>query len=110
MRFRLRVRFASPQKPKIGKIKFSRLIGAQITHSSSWESPERSYPMSKRGLQDFDEEIDTKAQFGQRRLKEDEDVEMGEFEDPWEDELEEEEEITVEGDDEEDEDEGTFRD
>ena len=59
--------------------------------------------MAKRGLQDVVEEIDTKAQFGQRRLKEDEDVEMGEFEDPWEDELEEEEEITVEGDDEEDE-------
>ena len=69
--------------------------------------------MAKRGLQDVDEEMDTKAQFGLRRVKEDEDVEMGEFEDPWEDELEEEgdeEEITVEGDDEEDEDEGTFRD
>ena len=67
--------------------------------------------MAKRGLQDVDEEMDTKAQFGQRRMKEDEDVEMGEFEDPWEDELEE-EEITVEADDEEDEDEdeGTFRD
>jgi hypothetical protein len=67
--------------------------------------------MAKRGLQDVDEEMDIKAQFGQRRIKEDEDVEMGEFEDPWEDELEEEEEITVEGDDEEDEDEdeGTFR-
>ena len=67
--------------------------------------------MAKRGLQDVDEEMDTKAQFGQRRMKEDEDLEMGEFEDPWEDELEE-EEITVEADDEEDEDEdeGTFRD
>ena len=67
--------------------------------------------MAKRGLQDVDEEMDTKAQFGQRRMKEDEDLEMGEFEDPWEDELEE-EEITVEADDDEDEDEdeGTFRD
>jgi len=73
--------------------------------------------MAKRGLQDVDEEMDTKAQFGQRRMKEDENVEMGEFEDPWEDELEEEEEIVVEDDEEdedvdedEDEDEGTFRD
>ena len=67
--------------------------------------------MAKRVLQDVDEEMDTKAQFGQRRIQEDEDIEMGEFEDPWEDELEEEEqadeeEVTVEGD-EEDEDEGT---
>jgi ribosome assembly protein RRB1 len=62
--------------------------------------------MAKRALQDGDEEMDTKAQFGQRRIGGDEDVEMGEFEDPWEDELEEEEEI-IEGDeDEEDEDEG----
>jgi len=71
--------------------------------------------MAKRGLQDVDEEMDTKAQFGQRRMKEDQDVEMGEFEDPWEDELEGDEEITVEADDEEDEDEdedegSTFRD
>ena len=65
--------------------------------------------MTKRGLQDGDEEMDTKAQFGQRHMVADGDVEMGEFEDPWEDEIEEEEEI-IEGDldeeDEEDEDEG----
>ena len=77
--------------------------------------PESRLSMAKRGLQDVDEKMDTKAQFGHRRIKEDEDVEMGEFEDPWEDELEEEEEeegeeeeeITVDGDEEEDdEDEG----
>ena len=64
--------------------------------------------MTKRGLQDGDDEGDSKAQFGQRPTVDSEDVEMGEFEDPWEDELEEEEEIIEEGDeeDEEDEDEG----
>ena len=68
--------------------------------------------MAKRGLQDVDEEMDTKAQFGQRRMKEDDDVEMGEFEDPWEDELadEVEEEITGEDEDEEDDNESAFRD
>ena len=57
--------------------------------------------MSKRALQDDDEamEIDTKAPFGQRRIEDNGDVEMGEFEDPWEDELEEDEEI-IEGDEE----------
>ena len=54
--------------------------------------------MAKRGLQDVDDEMDTKAQFGQRRIADDGDVEMGEFEDPWEDELEEDEEI-IDGDD-----------
>jgi len=60
--------------------------------------------MAKRGLQDVDDEMDTKAQFGQRRIADDGDVEMGEFEDPWEDELEEDEEI-IEGGDQEEEDE-----
>jgi hypothetical protein len=50
--------------------------------------------MVKRGLQDGEENMDVKAQFGERRInKDDPDVEMGEFEDPWEDELEEEEDI-----------------
>ena len=63
--------------------------------------------MSKRALQDGDEEMemDTKAQFGQRRIEVDGDVEMGEFEDPWEDELEEDEEIIEGGEEDEDEDE-----
>ena len=60
--------------------------------------------MAKRALQDGDDEMDTKAQFGQRRIVDDGDVEMGEFEDPWEDELEEDEEI-IDGDDQEEEDE-----
>lgn len=58
--------------------------------------------MAKRGLQDVDEDMDTKAQYGQRRTLDDGDVEMGEFEDPWEDEIEEDEEI-IEGEGEEDE-------
>ena len=66
--------------------------------------------MAKRRLQDGEEDMDTKAPFGQRQTA-DHDVEMGEFEDPWEDEIEEEdEEEVVEGDDieeEDDEDEGT---
>jgi ribosome assembly protein RRB1 len=66
--------------------------------------------MAKRGLQDGDDEMDTKAQFGQRRIGDDRDVEMGEFEDPWEDELEEDEEIIDGGEDneEDEEDEGTI--
>jgi len=53
--------------------------------------------MGKRVLPDGDDEIDAKAQFGERRVKTDgDDVEMGEFEDPWEDELEEEEVIDAE--------------
>lgn len=67
--------------------------------------------MAKRGLQDGDDEMDAKAQFGHRRIADDGDVEMGEFEDPWEDELEEDEEI-IDGDDleedDEDEDEGAL--
>ena len=65
--------------------------------------------MGKRALQDGDEAMDTKAQFGERRINADgEDVEMGEFEDPWEDELEEDEDVIdgeeyVEDGDEEDE-------
>jgi hypothetical protein len=65
--------------------------------------------MVKRGLQDGNDGRDTKAQYGERSTAGDDDVEMGEFEDPWEDEIEQEEEI-VEGDEEEedeDEDEGT---
>lgn len=60
--------------------------------------------MSKRAFQDGDEEMemDAKAQFGHRRIADDEDVEMGEFEDPWEDELEEDEEI-IEGEEDEEE-------
>jgi len=58
--------------------------------------------MAKRPLQDGSDEMDIKAQFGQRRITDNDDVEMGEFEDPWEDEVEEEEEI-IEADDEEDE-------
>ena len=64
--------------------------------------------MAKRRLQDGDEEMDTKAPFGQRHTA-DQEVEMGEFEDPWEDEIEDEEEDVIEGDDveeEDDEDEG----
>ena len=67
--------------------------------------------MAKRRLQDGEEGLDTKAPFGQRHTA-GEDVEMGEFEDPWEDEIEEEdEEEVIEGDDvedgdDEDEDEG----
>jgi ribosome assembly protein RRB1 len=68
-------------------------------------SRQRKFAMTKRGLQDGDAEADSKAQFGQRPTADSGDVEMGEFEDPWEDELEEEEEIIEEGD-EEDEDEG----
>ena len=49
--------------------------------------PESRLSMAKRGLQDVDEGMDTKAHFGPRWTKEDEDVQMGEFEDPWEDEL-----------------------
>jgi ribosome assembly protein RRB1 len=64
--------------------------------------------MGKRGLQDGDEGMDTKAQYGQRRTTDTGDVEMGEFEDPWEDEIEEEE--IIEGDDVEDEDEGLLTD
>ena len=74
-------------------------------------SPGSLFIMAKRAIHDVDGEMDAKAQFGQRRMKEDEDVDMGEFEDPWEDELEEEEgeeEITVEADDEDEEDEGTL--
>lgn len=61
--------------------------------------------MGKRALQDGKDEMNVKAQFGQRRLNRDgEDVEMGEFDDPWEDELEEEDVIDgeeyVEDDDE----------
>ena len=64
--------------------------------------------MAKRALQDADDEMITKAQFGQHRVGDDDDVEMGEFEDPWEDEIEEDEEI-VEGGElvEDDEDQGT---
>lgn len=63
--------------------------------------------MAKRRLQDGEEEIETKAPFGQREAM-DQDVEMGEFEDPWEDEMEGEEEEVIDGDDveEDDEDEG----
>jgi ribosome assembly protein RRB1 len=62
--------------------------------------------MAKRGHQESDEATDTKPQFGHRQNPSVDDVEMGEFEDPWEDDLEEDEEI-IEGDDvEEDEDEG----
>jgi len=64
--------------------------------------------MAKRRLQDGEEDIETKAPFGQRQSA-DQDVEMGEFEDPWEDEIEEEDEEVVDGEDveeEEDEDEG----
>ena len=65
--------------------------------------------MGKRGIEDGHEEKDVKAQFGHRHVADGEDVEMGEFEDPWEDELEEDEEI-IEGaeeeEDDEDEDEG----
>lgn len=64
--------------------------------------------MAKRGLQDVDEEMDAKVQFGQRRILDDGDVEMGEFEDPWEDELEEEEEIIEGGEEDDDEDEGIW--
>lgn len=59
--------------------------------------------MTKRSLPDGDEEMDVKAPFGQRHIGEGGDVEMGEFEDPWEDEFEEDEEI-VEGAEYEDED------
>jgi hypothetical protein len=65
--------------------------------------------MAKRGLQDGDDDAESKAQFGQRHVQEGQDVEMGEFEDPWEDDIEEDEEIIEEGEedqDEEDEDEG----
>jgi len=64
--------------------------------------------MAKRRLQDGEDDIETKAPFGQREPA-DQDVEMGEFEDPWEDEIEGEDEEVIEGDDveEEDEDEGT---
>jgi len=63
--------------------------------------------MSKRALQDGDEEmdVDTKPHFGQRRIEDNGDVEMGEFEDPWEDELDEDEEIIEGGEEDEDEDE-----
>jgi hypothetical protein len=65
--------------------------------------------MVKRGLQDDEDDVDVKAPFGERRVnKDDEDVEMGEFEDPWEDELEEEEDV-IDGEEyveDEDEDEG----
>ena len=55
--------------------------------------------MVKRGLQDdVDDELENKAQFGQRRIGDYGDVEMGEFEDPWEDEFEgEEDEEIIEG-------------
>jgi len=66
--------------------------------------------MVKRGLQDGEEELDVKAPYGERRInKDDGDVEMGEFEDPWEDELEEEEDV-IDGEEyveDDDEDEGT---
>jgi hypothetical protein len=62
--------------------------------------------MAKRVLQDVDEEMDTKVHFGQRRMTDDGEVEMGEFEDPWEDELEEDEEIIEGGEEDDDEDEG----
>jgi len=62
--------------------------------------------MGKRGHQDGDEEMDTKAKYGQRKPVDGRDVEMGEFEDPWEDEIEEDEDV-VEGDEAEEEDEGT---
>jgi len=93
------------------KFQNGRSILRFFRRSKSNSVPESRLSMAKRGLQDVDDEMDTKARFGHRRIKEDEDVEMGEFEDPWEDELEEEdedgeEEIIVEGDEEDDEDEG----
>jgi ribosome assembly protein RRB1 len=51
--------------------------------------------MSKRSLEDGDGEADKKLQYGQRRAKDEWNVEMGEFEDPWEDEFEEEDEDEV---------------
>jgi hypothetical protein len=67
--------------------------------------------MVKRGLQDGEEDMDVKAPFGERRTNKDNgDVEMGEFEDPWEDEFEDEEDV-IDGEEyveEEDEDEGTL--
>src|SRR5271163_233860 len=50
--------------------------------------------MAKRGLPEEEEESSSKAPFGQRQTDKDErDVEMGEFEDPWEDEVEEDEQV-----------------
>jgi len=67
--------------------------------------------MGKRALEDGENEMDAKAQFGGRRVNiDDEDIEMGEFEDPWEDELEEDEEV-IDGEaslDDNDEDEGVL--
>ena len=51
--------------------------------------------MAKHSLQDADDEMNTKAQFVQKWMKEDECVEMGEFNDLWEDELEEEWEAEI---------------
>ena len=50
--------------------------------------------MAKRGLpEEEDNESTSKAPFGQRQTTDEKDVEMGEFEDPWEDEVEEEQVI-----------------
>ena len=57
--------------------------------------------MAKRNLQEGDDEMDAKLQFGQRNIMDDGDVEMGEFEDPWEDEIEDDEEIIEAAEDEE---------
>jgi len=59
--------------------------------------------MAKRRIENGNDELEQKAQFGQRRITEDGDVEMGEFEDPWEDEIEEEEIIAADDEDEENE-------
>ena len=57
--------------------------------------------MAKRALRQEEDEVPSKALFGHRKSDTDEgDVEMGEFEDPWDDEVEEDEEI-IEGDNEE---------
>jgi ribosome assembly protein RRB1 len=58
--------------------------------------------MAKRRIESDKDEME-KSQFGQRRLADDGDVEMGEFEDPWEDEIEDEEIIEADEDDEENE-------
>ena len=65
--------------------------------------------MAKRRLQDGEDDIESKAPFGQREAT-DQDVDMGEFEDPWEDDFEGEDEEIIDGEalDEDDEDQGQF--
>jgi hypothetical protein len=64
--------------------------------------------MGKRELQRDGEEETSKARFGERHVETERDVEMGEFEDPWEDELDEEEDV-IEAGEEDDEDEGRHK-